>query len=193
MTDEAFLKEKPPARRQQPSRLRHEIHQDSTDDERASKQQSIQVLNSQTVIPETQLGHAQNIDKESDYGEPLTPTSAAVIENYGVKKVSEKAEPVSFGVMLFSKNWNSSQPEPQFMFSSQGRKAAQVVPDNVQPKSSHPTLDIKEPEGQKQATHGSRANGECRHFLLRCVLISFKMAIPLSRPRISHQPQTRIN
>ena len=183
---------KPPAKRHPPSRLKFEVHAESTDDERVPEDRFIQAPDSQTVIPETQLDHHQDNgrgnDNESDIGDPLTPRSAAVIDKFAIQKKQDVSEP--FAVKMFSKDLFSSQPEFKFSFSSQPRKATDVAPAKVVPKSSQPVNDSAPAVQHPSKAGGNSVNGECPQLCVRCALTVLEMTNPLPRLQLLHQPRT---
>ncbi|KAF2825351.1 hypothetical protein CC86DRAFT_383251 [Ophiobolus disseminans] len=141
---ELLPKGKQPATRRPPSRLRHEVHIESTDYERAPEDMLIQAPDSQTVVPETRFEETNcgmDDPTESDYGEPLTPTSAAVVVKLAAEQGPKKSEPSPFAVRLFSKDAFSSQPEVRFSFSSHMRKPAQIAPTTDRVKSSQAVIE----------------------------------------------------
>lgn len=132
---------KQPAKRFQPSRLRHEVQVESTDDESALEAGPVQAPDSQTVVPETQLERHQ--DNESNYGDPLSPSSVALLDRNTSKKSSQTTHPTFFPVKLFSKespfNGSISAPASSVGFSfGQPKKAASKTP----PKAAAATLQL---------------------------------------------------
>ena len=94
---------------QNPSRLRNEVRPQSTDDERDRRSTAVQVPNSDTIVPETQPGHAGDFhrddpvaDNESEFS--LSPNSAALLERTAVTKKTETTQCISFFGKLLSRN-----------------------------------------------------------------------------------------
>jgi hypothetical protein len=126
---------KQPAKRLKPSRLKYEVRAESTDDEKLSEAGPVQVPDSQTIVPETQLEH--QLDHKSKHGDPLSPFSAALLDRNTHKKSSQIIDSSSFPVRLFSKEsfFNGSSPGPVssvgFSFG-QPKKAASKIPPKVE-------------------------------------------------------------
>lgn len=153
---------KQPAKRQPPSRLRHEVRPDSTDDERAPDDTSMLVCDSQTVVPETQLEYAhtggRGGDNESDYGEPLTPTSAAIVDKLAVKKGPAKADLPPIGFQLFSKV--SIEPDVRFSFASHAKKAPELAFPKVNSAPFQPIVEDGPVVGSLNQSAGNIPTGE---------------------------------
>ena len=121
------------------------MNPDSTDDERATSDASILVYDSQTVVPETQLEHGLTEglggDADPDHDEPLTPTSAAIMDKLAIKKAPANSEPPPIVFKpLWIPNFNT-EPEVRFNFTSQARKATEDAPPKIQSPSFQPIMN----------------------------------------------------
>jgi hypothetical protein len=126
---------KQPAKRLKPSRLKYEVRAESTDDENLSEAGPVQLPESQTVVPETQLEH--HLDHKSKHGDPLSPSSAALLDRNTHEKSSQIIDFTSFPVRLFSKepfsNGSSAAPVSSVGFSfGQPKKAASKTPPKIE-------------------------------------------------------------
>jgi hypothetical protein len=144
---------KQPAKRLKPSRLKYQVRSESTDDEKLSEAGPVQAPDSQTVIPETQLEH--HLDHKPKHGDPLSPSSAALLDRNTHKKSSQMIDSTSFPVRLFSKepffNGSSLGPVSSVGFSfGQPKKAASKTPPNVEAApllpAGPPTADSRKSE-----------------------------------------------
>lgn len=154
-----------PPKQLRPSRLKYEIHPGSTDDEGSTTESLVQATDSQIVIPETQLdegAYVQPHENESDYGEPLSPNSAAILERTAAKKGTESSAADPFTVKFLTKDGFSSESKsastPTFSFS-QARKTAKTPP-KVEATTSHPPA-LTSPTDKEHGYSADRAgNGE---------------------------------
>ncbi|KAF1829285.1 hypothetical protein BDW02DRAFT_561435 [Decorospora gaudefroyi] len=138
---------KQPARRK-PSRLRHEIRPDSTDDERDCKKHVVHIPDSDIAVPQTQIAYddhasdsGRGLDNDVEDGEPLSPGSAAVLERNLVTKKTETPESNSYTFKLLSKEVlglgdTSASSSPSFFSFTRTRKA----PSKTPPKEEVATL-----------------------------------------------------
>jgi hypothetical protein len=139
-----------PPKRNKPSRLRYEMQADSRDDQGVTAGNCVQVPDSQTVIPETQLDngtYGQAHDKEFDRGEPLSPNSAAILDRTAAKKGTETIASSPITVTYLTKdsfsNPSGSAPLPTFSFS-QAKRTVKVLP-KVEATTSHPPASANPP------------------------------------------------
>ncbi|KAG9187532.1 hypothetical protein G6011_05403 [Alternaria panax] len=163
-------KDRPLPKKQRPSRLRNQVHPESTDDERDRNKNTVHAPNSETVIPETQPDRDGNYhhddpgpDNESDSS--LSPNSAAFLERTAVKKKTQTIGPIPFFTplsrALIRPNDSSASASPNLFGLSclQSRK----TPANTSPKeeataaesSTHTVLTT--PNIQKHEAHASQA------------------------------------
>ena len=112
-----------PTKRKQPepSRLRHEIHPESTDD--SSGPDEVQVPDSQVIVPETQ-------GEEISEDVPLSPKSTAVLKRNAVSKTKGKrpVELTTFGLKFPNdqlENGNrATSPSAGFAFAKPAKQSA---------------------------------------------------------------------
>jgi hypothetical protein len=163
-----------PRKRQQPSRLRHEVNPDWIEDEIDLGDQSVQVVVSQIVVPETQLEYPEDIRRGATGGmdddEPLSPSSAAMLDKNAVKKGPEKSAPSPFQIKLFSKD-AFSHPEVPFSFASQARKAPSIAPSQTKPNSSQPAVEARPSLGSLSMAPSKPADSACRSPIWKHMLI----------------------
>lgn len=111
----------------EPSKLSRQIHSWSTDDSRAPTPEGMQVPDSQTVIPETQLDDDAN-DMHGDDDGSVSPETAALIAKNSVAKSKTAVEPIPFQLNLFSKDALIGRPrEPSPTTFNPFRPAGPVV------------------------------------------------------------------
>jgi hypothetical protein len=154
---ELSLHGKHQAKRLEPSPLRNEVRAESVVEERRLERSPIRAPDSQYVIRETQLEHHQ--DNESDYGDPLSPSSAALLDRTAVKKSIEMTEPSS---LLFTPllkesilTLSSSAPATSVGFTfGQPKKANSKIPPR-------PEAPVTQPETKASAAVHSGDGGKC--------------------------------
>ncbi|CAN9289314.1 unnamed protein product [Alternaria alternata] len=156
---------------QNPSRLRNEVRPESTDDERDRRSTAIQVPNSDTIVPETQPGHAGDFhcgdpvaDNESEFS--LSPNSVALLERTAVTKKTETTQCIPFFGKLLSRNpigRNDSSasaapsPNPFAISYSQARKvSSKPPPKEVATAAQSIHLGLRTLDIQKHKGHASR-------------------------------------
>ena len=129
-------KGKQPAKRLKPSRLRNEIRPESTNNEGGSVKLIIQEPDSETLIPETQLGLNDGIDHQTDYGEEvlLSPNSVAVLERNAIKKPTGPLAPAPCAIQFLTKEAlglgsNSALlTSPSFAFGQARKSSSKTLP-----------------------------------------------------------------
>ncbi|CAI9626467.1 unnamed protein product [Alternaria burnsii] len=158
-------------KKQNPSRLRNEVRPQSTDDERDRTSTAIQVPNSDTIVPETQPGHAGEFhrddpvaDNESEFS--LSPNSAALLERTAVTKKTDTTGCIlSFGKLLsrnpIGRNDSSASaapsPNPFAISYSQTRKvSSKPPPKEVTTAAQSAHLGLRTPDIQKHKGHAPR-------------------------------------
>tara|TARA_R110002003_G_scaffold62_9_gene5625 strand:+ start:7911 stop:8441 length:531 start_codon:yes stop_codon:yes gene_type:complete len=160
---------KAPVRRR-PSQLRHELHADSTDDEKAAESYRVEAPDSQTTIPETQIEHqdvAGGRDAESEYGDDgLSPRSVAVLKQCATKKDAKAFEASSFAVKLLTKEnlhaGSSSRSAPSVGFCfGQPKKAVNTTPTDVKSRVSIPVVEASSAVEDPAGADGLTREGEC--------------------------------
>ncbi|CAN9360182.1 unnamed protein product [Alternaria alternata] len=156
---------------QNPSRLRNEVRPESTDDERDPRSTAIQVPNSDTIVPETQPGHAGDFhcgdpvaDNESEFS--LSPNSVALLERTAVTKKTETTQCIPFFGKLLSRNpigRNDSSasaapsPNPFAISYSQARKvSSKPPPKEVATAAQSIHLGLRTLDIQKHKGHASQ-------------------------------------
>lgn len=92
-------KGKRPVQMHPSSKLRNEIHPESTDDERDKRKYVAQEPDSDTVIPETPLARHRQLEREAS----LSPKARAVVECNVVKKKPRASNPSPVAFRLFTK------------------------------------------------------------------------------------------
>jgi hypothetical protein len=128
------------AKQYQPSRLRNQIHSESTDDKEALEVIPIQAPDSQIVIPETQheqiqdFNHAFNKEIEGSY--TLSPTSVLTLNCNTVNKSTETTVNSPFTAKFFTKECFLSE-STSTLVSSNGFSFSQPKKLAVKPSSTH--------------------------------------------------------
>ena len=169
-------------RRQKPSRLRHEVRPESTDDERDRKKPAPQEPDSDAIVPETQPnqdGHYIRDDftpeREPDLDELLTsPGTAELLQRTAVTKKAD-THTSSWVPYVFStrtketpglNNPSGSADVPAFAFT---RSQPSQVPKKASPKDeAHTARAVPNTEStisgvHKQVVHASQGK-QSRHF-----------------------------
>jgi hypothetical protein len=162
-------------KRQRPSRLRNEVRQGSTDDEREHKKHAIQVPNSDAVVPETQPDHDEYFnddvhgpENESEF--TLSPNSLALRERTAVTKKAEAVEfipftfkPLSRSAFPLSNSSASAGPHPsvpRFKTTKKvPKKPSRKEEDNAEESITHNALTI--PDDQEHSVHASHGEKAC--------------------------------
>jgi hypothetical protein len=134
-----------------PSLLRNETRPRPSGEETASETGTIQVPDSQVVIPETQAEGNETDDAISR--EPLSPATAAILDHHVVKKKLGTEESSAFHIKLLSKETfmgdNSFPPASSAGFSFGQPKRVASRPSNTDELSKSqpivPTCPIERP------------------------------------------------
>jgi hypothetical protein len=112
-----------------PSKLRNEVHQDSTDDERVPDQSYVQVPDSDIRVPETQFRHEE--DDQCD----ASPRTEAILAKNAVSKPQVVDKPIPFTYGLSKPTFQRDrEASPQFMFAH----ARLPVPKAAAKEVTHP-------------------------------------------------------
>jgi hypothetical protein len=151
---ENFPAGKQPAAARKPSRLRNEVSPRSSEGETAAERITVQVPDSQVVIPETQVEYAEEHADVSHL--PLSPKSAAVIDQLTVKKKSGSDKLPAVPIQLLSKEdllGNSSfPPAPSVGFSFANRATSKPSPkielSDPQPVTKDPVPEDPKADGK---------------------------------------------
>lgn len=130
-----------------PSRLRNEVHPESTDDERAPEEEHVQVPDSQNEIPETQPeDFVDNVDDQTcpPASPPVSPSTEAMIKKCGVAKPKVLADPTPFTSKLLSRDHlpgGHRSPSPGFIFGPARPRTNQSpmtsIGGNISPNPMH--------------------------------------------------------
>ena len=162
-------------KRQKPSRLRHEVRPESTDDERDRKKPAPQEPDSDAIVPETQPNqdgyYVRNDftpEREPDLSDlPTSPGTAELLQRTAVTKKADihTSSWVPFAFSTRTKetpglnNNSGSADVPLFAFS---RSNPSKVPKKVSPKEEAltaravPRIESTIPDVHKQAVHASQ-------------------------------------
>jgi hypothetical protein len=149
---ENFPAGKQPAAARKPSRLRNEVSPRSSEGETAAESVTVQVPDSQVVIPETQVEYAEEHADVSHL--PLSPKSAAVFDQLTVKKKSGSDKPPAVPIQMLSKanllGNNSFPPPPSVGFSfGQPISATSKSPSTIERSNSQPSTKAPPAEEPK--------------------------------------------
>jgi hypothetical protein len=159
------LKGKQPSMKCKPSRLRNEVNPESTDDERASEFHTVQALDSQVLVPETQLGYPES--NETDKKCLLSPRTAAMIDRNIVSKRTELKKPVDITVNYLSRPAEPSDSistpkfDVRFQFG-QPPFAAKKLPLNA----GYPAAQSEIEASTTQHATGRKQHYSCSRFRL---------------------------
>lgn len=134
-----------PAKQKPPSGLRREYRPSSADNECMLTEPSVQVYDSQTVVPETQFEYDHNggdADGQRGPGDPpLTPTSAAFVDKVAVKKGPAKTESSPFTAKLLAKENYHRPPDVGFSWAPRVGKAPDNAPAKAKSLPFQPIMD----------------------------------------------------
>jgi hypothetical protein len=134
-----------PKRTLGPSRLRHEIRQESTDDDRATDHIELQVFDSDIVIPETQPKHSPNANDGDDF--LLSPKSKAMLAKNAISKSKSATGMDPMEVTLLSKEplSGTSLEHSQRTFTFSPYTTSRKSPSDEHPskKTSPDPMDVK--------------------------------------------------
>jgi hypothetical protein len=197
---------KQPAKHHKPSRLRHEVRPDSTDDEREAKKAKkpvVQEPDSDTVVPETQLDHDghyndsnRGLDVQSDYGYdiPMSPNSLAMLERVAVAKKPEAPESTPFTVKLLSKmdfapNDSSASSVTPFFSFGQARKSPSKTPPKEEVAASQSTAHASLTSPPLEQRDEQVPNGKISSILRAPLLTHPQIVVPLRRLNRTHNLQ----
>lgn len=170
---------RPPAKERNPSRLRHEIRPNSTDDNRDNQEDVVQAPHSDTIVCDTQLdisrhatGRMESKCPEMDSTEPpLSPKSRVTLERFAAtKKISIPEsdailfrtfhkEPVETGGKLALRS--------QAFSYGQAIRTTSQIDTNIGPVEPQPTSHTTSPLSTKDEKRDRKAHGKANASLLR--------------------------
>jgi hypothetical protein len=169
---EPHPKGKQPSAPKNPSRLKNQVNPESVPDDVASEHASYQVLDSQTVVPETQYDDSENfghaMENRSDYGElPLSPYTAALLDRSTIKKSTEPIGIDPFAdVPYFDRAFDRLPREESVRFTfAQPKKS--VASSQLESKAkamniiSQPTVEFSPALNVTTDALHQTVNGEC--------------------------------
>ena len=162
-----------------PSRLRHEVRPESTDDERDGKKPIIQEPLSDSIVPETQPDHNgyfirddNGPDHEPDLSNlPTSPSATAFLERTTVTKKAEVSErvalafkPLSRESLAVKNDSVSATLVPSAPSRSQIRKAPKKTHPRDEPTSNESITHaaVKTPDAQEEDLQTSHGKQICR-------------------------------